>query len=93
MKNNIYFCFLSNLLLNINSFVHSQKLNFTNQVCIIKKVKLKAIDIYHKQFEYIERPSVKHKINFNQSNIIGGIYSFKLQTGNFTQSKKMILLQ
>jgi len=35
----------------------------------------------------------KHKINFDASGLSSGIYFYKLQTNNFNQIRKMILLR
>jgi hypothetical protein len=40
-----------------------------------------------------EQASGKYKINFNASNLSSGIYFYKLQSGNFSKIKKMILLR
>jgi hypothetical protein len=34
-----------------------------------------------------------HSIDFNASNLASGLYIYKIQAGNFTQSKKMMLLK
>jgi beta-glucuronidase len=34
-----------------------------------------------------------YKVNFNASNLSSGVYLYKLQTGEFTSSKKMVLLK
>lgn len=34
-----------------------------------------------------------HKVNFNAASFPSGVYMFKIQAGNFSQSKKMVLLK
>jgi Secretion system C-terminal sorting domain len=38
-------------------------------------------------------PAGNHIINFNASDLASGIYFYRLKTGNFTESRKMILLK
>jgi hypothetical protein len=40
-----------------------------------------------------EKPIGKYEINFNASNLSSGVYFYKIQTGDFVQTKKMILLK
>jgi hypothetical protein len=40
-----------------------------------------------------EKPIGTHTIEFGASNLPSGIYFYQLQTPNFTQTKKMILLK
>jgi hypothetical protein len=35
----------------------------------------------------------KYKLNFNANNLPSGIYFYKLQSGNLSQTRKMILLK
>jgi len=35
----------------------------------------------------------KYSVNFDASNIASGIYFYKLQSGNFISTKKMLLLK
>lgn len=37
------------------------------------------------------KPAGNYEVNFNASDLTGGIYFYKLQTENFTETKKMIL--
>jgi hypothetical protein len=41
----------------------------------------------------VEEEAGQHSIEFNAENLPSGIYFYKLQTPNFTQTKKMILLK
>jgi len=34
-----------------------------------------------------------YKVNFNASNLTSGVYFYKLQSGSYTESKKMMLLK
>lgn len=40
-----------------------------------------------------EKPAGNYKVNFNASELSSGIYLYKLQAGDFVNSKKMILLK
>jgi hypothetical protein len=40
-----------------------------------------------------EKPAGTYKINFNASALSSGVYFYKLQAGNFTETKKLILLK
>jgi hypothetical protein len=40
-----------------------------------------------------EKPAGEHKITFDASKLTSGVYLFRLNSGNFTEIKKMILLR
>ena len=40
-----------------------------------------------------EKPVGRYSVNFNGSNLTSGVYYYRLQAGNFTQTKKLILLK
>ena len=59
-------------------------------------VKLSVFDMLGRKVAVLvneEQASGKYKINFNASNLSSGIYFYKLQSGNFSKIKKMILLR
>jgi len=59
-------------------------------------VVLKVIDILGNEIASLvneEKPIGTHTIEFDASNLPSGIYFYQLQTPNFTQTKKMILLK
>ena len=39
------------------------------------------------------KPAGTYKINFDASSLPSGVYFYKLNTGNFTETKKMMLLK
>jgi hypothetical protein len=39
------------------------------------------------------RTAGSYSINFNASNLSSGVYYYKLTAGNFTETKKMILMR
>ena len=40
-----------------------------------------------------EKPAGKYEVNFNASQLASGVYIYKLQSGSFTASKKLMLLK
>jgi hypothetical protein len=40
-----------------------------------------------------EKPIGDHRVEFNGRNLSSGIYFYKLQSGSFTQTKKLILMK
>ena len=40
-----------------------------------------------------ELPPGKYEVEFNATNLAGGIYLYKLRAGNYTETKKMVLLK
>jgi hypothetical protein len=74
-----------------------------NPVTVIKyllpsesKVSLKIYDMLGKEVitlvNAIQTPG-EHIVNFNASNLTSGIYLYKITAGNFTQTKKLVLLK
>jgi hypothetical protein len=39
------------------------------------------------------KPAGNYEVNFDASKLSSGIYFYKLQTGNFTSTKKMVLMR
>lgn len=59
-------------------------------------VNLKVMDINGREVAVLlneNRNSGNYEINFNASNLAGGVYFYKLQAEGFTETKKMILLK
>lgn len=40
-----------------------------------------------------EKPAGSYEVNWNASNLSSGVYFYRLQTGSFVETKKMILLK
>lgn len=40
-----------------------------------------------------EKPAGRYEINFDANNLSSGVYYYRITTGNFTQTKKMILMR
>jgi hypothetical protein len=60
------------------------------------KVQLKVYDVLGNEIatlvnEY--KPAGTYEVEFDASNLSSGIYFYKLQAGNFVETKKMILLK
>ncbi|MFZ2325184.1 MAG: T9SS type A sorting domain-containing protein, partial [Ignavibacteriaceae bacterium] len=59
-------------------------------------VTLKIYDILGKEIIALineEKPAGKYEVNFNASQLASGVYIYKLQSGSFTASKKLMLLK
>ena len=59
-------------------------------------VKLKVYDILGKEMAVLvneEQSTGNHKIEFNGTNLPSGVYFYRLTTGDFTDTKKLILLK
>ena len=59
-------------------------------------VKLKVYDILGREVATLvdeEKSAGNYKVNFDGSNLTSGIYLFKIQVGNYSSVKKMILLK
>jgi hypothetical protein len=57
---------------------------------------LKVYDMIGKEIATLvneSKPAGNYEVNFNASGLASGIYFYKLQTGNFIDTKKMILLR
>jgi probable HAF family extracellular repeat protein len=77
-----------------NPFNPTTKINY--QIPELSFVTLKVFDILGNEIETLvneDKPSGTHTIDFNSTNLQSGIYFYKLQTPDFTQTKKMILLK
>ncbi len=40
-----------------------------------------------------QKPAGKYEVKFNGSNLTSGVYFYKLQADNYTETKKMLLLK
>jgi len=40
-----------------------------------------------------EKPAGVYEVEFNSSDLTSGVYFYNLQTGSFTETKKMILIR
>jgi hypothetical protein len=59
-------------------------------------VQLKVYDILGREVAVLvneDQKSGSYQITFNASNLPSGIYFYKLTSGNFTETKKLILLK
>lgn len=59
-------------------------------------VSIKVYDIAGKEIATLaneEQSQGNHNIEFNASNLASGIYFYRIQTGNYTDTKKLILLK
>lgn len=77
-----------------NPFNPSTKINYSipfKSHVIIKIYNLLAKEVAELVNE--EKPAGNYEIIFDASNLSSGVYFYKLQTGNFIQTKKMVLLR
>ncbi len=77
-----------------NPFNPSTEINYN-----IPKAGIVKLSVYNSLGQKLEelvnkyQQAGKHSINFNAKNLASGIYFYKLTTGNFIETKKMILLK
>ena len=60
------------------------------------RVQLKVYDVLGNEVTVLvneNKPSGNYEVDFNASGLSSGVYFYKLTSGNFSQSKKMILLR
>ena len=82
-----------------NPFNTSTKIEYTLPeagTSFMKFVQLKVYDILSNQVATLvnqEKPAGKYSVNFDANNLPSGIYFYRLTAGNFSETKKMILLK
>ena len=77
-----------------NPFNPSTKINFT--LPTQNNVKLTVYDITGKEVKELingEFSAGDHTVDFNAANLASGAYIYRIQAGNFVESKKMVLLK
>jgi len=77
-----------------NPFNPSTKINYSISQTII--VTLKVYDLLGKEITTLlneEKPIGNYEIEFDGSNLSSGIYFYKMKAGNFSDTKKFILLR
>jgi hypothetical protein len=66
------------------------------QLSVDSKVSLKVYNVLGKEVTTLvdgEQRAGEHSVNFNANNLTNGVYFYQLNAGNFTQTKKMVLLK
>jgi hypothetical protein len=66
------------------------------QVSSISQVILKVYDVMGSEIAVLvneEQPTGTYEVEFNAAELSSGIYFYKLQAGNFTETKKMLLMK
>ncbi len=66
--------------------------SITNQ----SQVELKIFDILGREVAElvnIEQPTGSYKVQFDASNLVSGVYFYRLKVGSFQESKKMVLMK
>ncbi len=85
-----------------NPFNPSTKIKFTvpnviaNEAKQSQLVTLKVYDILGNEIATVVnevKPAGSYEVNFNAYGLTSGIYFYKLQAGNFTETRKMVLLR
>ena len=77
-----------------NPFNPSTKINY--QIPSFNHVILKVYDVLGKEITQLvneEKPAGNYEVTLNASNLSSGIYFCRMQAGNYTQTRKMILLR
>ena len=77
-----------------NPFNPSTKINFT--LPTQNNVKLTVYDITGKEVKELvngEFSAGEHTVDFNAANLASGAYIYRIQAGNFVESKKMVVLK
>ena len=77
-----------------NPFNPSTKINFT--IPVNGQVSLKVYDILGKEVMSLVNDVItagRHEITFDGSNLNSGTYFYRLQSGNFVETKKMLLIK
>ena len=64
---------------------------------IIKMIRLKVLS-FGEGWERLQpvdeyKPAGSYEVEFNASSLTSGVYFYKLTTGSFSQSKKMVLMR
>jgi len=70
--------------------------NITFQIPTGGNVSLKVYDVLGKEVAVLideYKDAGRYSVNFNGSNLASGIYLYKLQAGNFTSTKKLVLMK
>jgi hypothetical protein len=82
-----------------NPFNPSTKIKYTIPsagTSFMKLVQLKVYDVLGTEVAVLiseEQPAGNYEVEFDASNLSSGIYFYKLSTGSFVETKKMILLR
>jgi len=85
-----------------NPFNPSTKIKYSVPSVIANEVKqsqivsLKVYDVLGNEITTLvneEKPAGSYEVNFSAENLSSGIYFYKLQSGNFSKTNKMILLK
>jgi photosystem II stability/assembly factor-like uncharacterized protein len=66
------------------------------QIRDLRFVKLRVLDVLGKEVETLVNGNLKagtYEVKFDGENLANGIYFYRLQSGNFTDTKKMILIK
>ena len=77
-----------------NPFNPSTKINFT--IPVNGQVSLKVYDVLGKEVMSLVNDVMtagRHEVTFNGSNLNSGTYFYRLQSGNFVETKKMLLVK
>ena len=79
-----------------NPFNPSTKIEFIIPNGVRNLVTLKVYDILGKEIATLvneSKPAGEYEVNFDASGLASGFYMYKLQAGNFIETKKMILIK
>ncbi len=77
-----------------NPFNPSTKINFN--LAVDSKVSLKVFDVLGEEVAILINSNLvagSHNVDFSATNINSGVYFYKLQAGEFVETKKMVLMK
>lgn len=77
-----------------NPFNPSTSISFS--ILTSEFVSLKVFDVLGREVATLvneEKPTGRYKVDFNAANLPSGVYLYKLQAGNFAETKKLMLLK
>ena len=91
---------------NLNIYSYELNQNYPNpfnpstviryQLPVSSQVTLKVFDVLGNVITTLvneEKPPGSYEVNFNASNLSSGIYFYKIQSGSFVETRKMILMK
>ncbi len=79
-----------------NPFNPSTTISYSVPASLQQNITLKVYDVLGRKVATLvneQQPAGNYSVTFNATNLTSGIYFYKLQSGNFVENKKMILIK